>query len=50
MKLLVVLGVLAGLYTYVFLHNTDVVLLQTQHLNTTYQYVTNNAEKLATGR
>jgi hypothetical protein len=49
MKLLIVLGILAGLYTYTLLYNTDIVLLQTQHLNATYQYAANNAEKLATG-
>jgi hypothetical protein len=50
MKLLVVLGVLAGLYSYVLLHTTNIVLSQTQHLNATYQYVANNSEELATGR
>ena len=50
MKLFLALGVLAGLYTYVLLHTTDVVLAQTQHLNATYQYVANNADELATGR
>jgi len=47
MRLLLVLGVLAGLYTYVLLHTTDIVLAQTQHINTTYQYVDNNADKIA---
>jgi len=50
MKLLLALGVLAGLYTYVLLHTTDVVLSQTQQLSATYQYVANNADKLAGGR
>jgi hypothetical protein len=45
-----VLGILAGAYAYVLLHTTDIVLTQTQHLNATYQYVANNAEKIATGQ
>jgi hypothetical protein len=50
MKLFVVLGVLAAMYTYVLLHTTDVVLNQAQHLNATYQYVANNSDKIAAGR
>lgn len=50
MKLLLVLGVLASLYTYVLLHTTNIVLTQTQHLNATYQYVANNADQIAAGR
>jgi uncharacterized MnhB-related membrane protein len=50
MRLFLVLGVLAALYAYVLLHTTDVVLAQAQHLNTTYQYVANNADKIATGQ
>lgn len=50
MKLFVVLGVLAAMYTYVLLHTTDIVLNQTQHLNATYQYVANNSDKIAAGR
>jgi hypothetical protein len=50
MKLFVALGALATLYTYVLLHTTDIVLAQTQHINAVYQYATNNADKLASGR
>jgi hypothetical protein len=50
MKLFVVLGVLAAMYTYVLVHTTDVVLTQTQNLNATYQYVANNSDKIAAGR
>jgi hypothetical protein len=49
MKLLVVLAALAGVYVYVLLHTTDMVLAQTQHINATYQYVANNADQIATG-
>ncbi len=49
MKLFIVLGVLAVAYAYMLLHTTDMVLTQTQHLNTTYQYVANNADHIATG-
>jgi hypothetical protein len=50
MKLFLALGILATLYTYGLMRTTDVVLNQTQHLNATYQYVANNADKIATGR
>jgi len=50
MKLFLILGILASLCTYVLLHNTEVVLNQTQHLNATYQYVANNSEKIAEGQ
>ncbi len=50
MKLLIVLGVLAGGYAYVLLQTTNTVLTQTQQLNATYQYVANNADQLASGR
>lgn len=50
MKLFAVLGVLAALYAYVLVHTTNIVLAQTGHLNATYQYVANNAEKIATGQ
>lgn len=49
MKLFLALGVLAAAYTYMLLHTTDVVLNQTQHLNAAYQYVANNADKIAAG-
>jgi hypothetical protein len=50
MKLFAVLTVLVGLYTYTLLHTTNIVLSQTQHLNAVYQYVGNNADKIAAGR
>lgn len=50
MKLLAVLGVLAGLYVYALLHTTNLVLNQAQQLNASYQYVANHADQLATGR
>jgi len=50
MKLFVVLVTLAGLYTFVLLHTTNIVLAQTQQLNQTYQYVAQHADQLATGR
>jgi hypothetical protein len=50
MKLFLVLGVLVGLYSYVLLHTTNIVLGQTQQLNATYQYVANNADRLAVGQ
>lgn len=50
MKLFLVLGVLAGLYVYVMLHTTNIVLTQTKELNASYQYVANNADRIATGQ
>jgi len=50
MRLFVVLGILAGLYTYVLLQTTNIVLTQTQTLNANYQYVAKNADHLALGR
>lgn len=50
MKLLLVLGVLAALYTYAMLQTTNVVLTQTQRLNATYQYVAHNADKIGAGQ
>jgi hypothetical protein len=47
MKLFLVLGVLASAYMYMLMHTTDMVLAQTQHLNASYQYVANNADKIA---
>jgi hypothetical protein len=35
------------MYTYVLLHTTDTVLSQTQQLNASYQYVAQNADKIA---
>ncbi len=50
MKLFLALVILAAGYTYVLLHTTSMVLAQTQQLNATYQYVANNADKIATGQ
>ncbi|HEX4774390.1 MAG TPA: hypothetical protein VH234_02645 [Candidatus Saccharimonadales bacterium] len=50
MKLLVILGLLAGAYTYVLLNTTDIVLNQAQNLNASYQYVATHADQIATGR
>ncbi len=47
MKLLLVLGVLAGGYAYVLLHTTDIVLAQTQQLHAAYQYSADYADQLA---
>ena len=49
MKLLVILGVLAGAYLYMLLHTTNIVMMQTQQLNATYQYVGNHADAIAAG-
>lgn len=49
MKVLLFLGFLAGLYLYGLLHVANVVLAQTQQLSSTYQYVANNADKIAAG-
>jgi hypothetical protein len=50
MKLILVMAVLLGGYYYMLTHTTDLVMQQTQHLNATYQYVANNADKIATGQ
>ncbi|HEY5441951.1 MAG TPA: hypothetical protein VIJ68_00250 [Candidatus Saccharimonadales bacterium] len=50
MKLLAALIILAGLYTYMLLHTTNIVLGQAQNLNATYQYVGNNADRLVAGQ
>ncbi len=50
MRLFVALLILMGLYVFVLLHTTNIVLSQTQKLNATYQYVVNNSSELATGR
>lgn len=47
MKLLLVLGVIVGGYYLLLTHTTDIVLQQTQNLNASYQYVANNADKIA---
>lgn len=49
MKLFLVLGILAAAYTYVLLYNTNLVLNQAKQLNATYQYVSQNADKIANG-
>ena len=49
MKLLLALGILVGAYLYFMMQTTDIVLAQTKQLNATYQYVANNADKVATG-
>ena len=50
MKLFLALMFLTGTYMVFLLHTTNVVLGQTQQLNTTYQYVANNADKIAAGQ
>jgi hypothetical protein len=50
MRLFVALAILAGLYSYVLMHTTNVVMAQTQQINQTYQYVANNTDRIATGR
>jgi hypothetical protein len=50
MKLFLFLLVLVGAYTFSLLKTTDMVLGQAMHLNTTYQYVANNADKIAGGQ
>jgi hypothetical protein len=50
MKLFLVLLMLASAYLVFLFHATDTVLSQTQHINTTYQYVANNADEIATGQ
>jgi len=47
MKLFLVLGALAGLYTYGLMHTTDIVLAQAKHMNAQYQYVANHADEIA---
>jgi len=49
MKLLLALLILVGGYFYLLTHTTDLVLNQTQHLETQYQYAANNADHIATG-
>jgi hypothetical protein len=50
MKLLLFLLVLAGAYTFGLLKTTNLVLGQLQHINTTYQYIGNNSDKIAAGQ
>ena len=50
MKLLLALLILVGGYFYLLSHTTDVVLSQTQHLEAQYQYMTNNADRIAAGK
>jgi hypothetical protein len=50
MKLALVLGFLAGGYYLFLTHTTDLVLTQVQNLRTTYSYVANNADHIASGR
>lgn len=50
MKLFLALVFLVSAYLVFLFHTTDTVLSQTKQLNNTYQYVANNADKIATGR
>ncbi len=50
MKLLLFLLILAGAYTFSLLKTTDLVLGRAMSLNTSYQYVANNADKIAEGQ
>jgi hypothetical protein len=50
MKLFLALLFIAGAYLAGMFYMTNVVLSQTQQLNAMYQYVANNADKIATGQ
>jgi hypothetical protein len=50
MKLFLILGLLAGGYYFFLTHTTDLVLTQVQGLRTTYSYVANHADHIASGR
>jgi hypothetical protein len=50
MRLFLLLGVLMGAYTFMLLKTTDIVIAQTQQLNSTYQYVANHSDQIATGQ
>jgi hypothetical protein len=50
MKLFLALLFLAGSYLAFLFTTTNIVLAQTHQLNTTYQYVANNADRLAAGQ
>lgn len=47
MKLLLALGVIAGMYLYVLLHTTNIVLNQTQQLHVQYQRAIYYADRTA---
>lgn len=50
MKLFLALLFIAGAYLAGMFYTTNIVLAQTQQLNRTYQYVANNADKIAAGQ
>lgn len=50
MKLLLVLLFLAATYLTVMFSLTDTVMGQAKQLNTTYQYVANHSDEIATGQ
>jgi hypothetical protein len=50
MKLLVGLLLIVGAYVYFLMYTTNIVMNQVSQLHSTYQYVADNSDKLATGR
>jgi hypothetical protein len=50
MKLFLALLFIAGSYLAGMFYTTNIVLNQTKQLNKTYQYVANNADRIATGQ
>lgn len=49
MKLFIALVFIVGSYLGFLFYTTDTVLGQAKQLNVTYQYVANNADRIATG-
>jgi hypothetical protein len=49
MKILLAVFILCGVYAYALLQTTNIVIGQTESLNNTYQYVSNNSEKIILG-
>jgi hypothetical protein len=50
MKLFVALVFVVGSYLSFMFYTTNIVLGQTKQLNATYQYVADNADKIAAGQ
>jgi hypothetical protein len=50
MKLFLALVFIVGSYLGFLFYTTNIVLGQAKQLNTTYQYVANNSNEIATGR
>ncbi|CAN5412881.1 hypothetical protein BH09PAT4_BH09PAT4_01960 [soil metagenome] len=50
MKLLLIVGALAGGYCYVLLHTSDIAINQVMQLHQTYSYVGEHADEIAGAR